>query len=422
MVEELALEQQDVVLCCRELKVSTSGYYAWQKRSPSLRDQGLCSAITLLMDDETGKLKSFIKNGDKVSFVFLTDEDDIHTSASCVKSKKEPIKVIDVAAKTYYKIGSSIRAMYKYKTNITDNGVAVSTTVATDPFLISNFTLDGSPLVEDGAPRDCTTSERAAIEKSYVSLSQVQSFISCQIHIDSRRLEVYDDAGDPCSGRAFTFENKTFTSLADYYANQNVKEGVDTFFSKTCTVQSKIESTTTWLDDSSKSGTVSYWTSDSTLSTPLTAVFEKLVKQKLGADSFQVTAIINTGEACVSGSGSTKGQSFIDMVQSLNTDLSEPNTNVSSKSIHMIQSICANEYNTALDSITKFTETMSLRAIPFEKNKLNQVRKTFLHRSDKTILNLVIGKDLDLTNGFVQLNPQVQLQDGDELIIELLEN
>ena len=37
MVEELALEQQDVYRCCRELKVSQSGYYAWLRRPVSAR-------------------------------------------------------------------------------------------------------------------------------------------------------------------------------------------------------------------------------------------------------------------------------------------------------------------------------------------------------------------------------------------------
>jgi len=37
MVEELSLEQQDVVRCCRDLRVSQSGYYAWLKRPPSVR-------------------------------------------------------------------------------------------------------------------------------------------------------------------------------------------------------------------------------------------------------------------------------------------------------------------------------------------------------------------------------------------------
>ena len=39
MVEELALEQQDVNQCCRDLEISTSGYYAWLKRPPSARDK-----------------------------------------------------------------------------------------------------------------------------------------------------------------------------------------------------------------------------------------------------------------------------------------------------------------------------------------------------------------------------------------------
>lgn len=37
MVEELALEQQDVVWCCYILQVSKSGYYAWLKRPASVR-------------------------------------------------------------------------------------------------------------------------------------------------------------------------------------------------------------------------------------------------------------------------------------------------------------------------------------------------------------------------------------------------
>ncbi len=37
MVEELALEQQDVKLCCRVLEVSKSGYYVWLKRPLSKR-------------------------------------------------------------------------------------------------------------------------------------------------------------------------------------------------------------------------------------------------------------------------------------------------------------------------------------------------------------------------------------------------
>jgi len=37
MVEELALEQQDVAVCCRVLKVSRSGYYDWLKRPVSNR-------------------------------------------------------------------------------------------------------------------------------------------------------------------------------------------------------------------------------------------------------------------------------------------------------------------------------------------------------------------------------------------------
>lgn len=39
MVEELALEQQDVNQACRDLEVSTSGYYAWLKRPPSERSK-----------------------------------------------------------------------------------------------------------------------------------------------------------------------------------------------------------------------------------------------------------------------------------------------------------------------------------------------------------------------------------------------
>jgi putative transposase len=38
MVEELVLEQQDVAWCCLQLQVSKSGYYAWVKRPPSIRD------------------------------------------------------------------------------------------------------------------------------------------------------------------------------------------------------------------------------------------------------------------------------------------------------------------------------------------------------------------------------------------------
>lgn len=37
MVEELALEQQDVSQCCRTLEISSSGYYAWLKRPLSAR-------------------------------------------------------------------------------------------------------------------------------------------------------------------------------------------------------------------------------------------------------------------------------------------------------------------------------------------------------------------------------------------------
>lgn len=37
MVEELSFEQQDVMLCCRVLKVSRSGYYDWLKRPMSKR-------------------------------------------------------------------------------------------------------------------------------------------------------------------------------------------------------------------------------------------------------------------------------------------------------------------------------------------------------------------------------------------------
>ncbi len=37
MVEELSLEQQDVTTCCRVLKVSRSGYYAWLTRPVSNR-------------------------------------------------------------------------------------------------------------------------------------------------------------------------------------------------------------------------------------------------------------------------------------------------------------------------------------------------------------------------------------------------
>lgn len=38
MVEELALEQQDTKQCCKDLQVSSSGYYAWLKRPPSVRE------------------------------------------------------------------------------------------------------------------------------------------------------------------------------------------------------------------------------------------------------------------------------------------------------------------------------------------------------------------------------------------------
>jgi transposase InsO family protein len=37
MVEELAVEQQDVVRSCKTLEVSSSGYYSWLKRPPSVR-------------------------------------------------------------------------------------------------------------------------------------------------------------------------------------------------------------------------------------------------------------------------------------------------------------------------------------------------------------------------------------------------
>jgi putative transposase len=37
MVEELSLEQQDVNQCCRILKISRSGYYAWLNRPTSER-------------------------------------------------------------------------------------------------------------------------------------------------------------------------------------------------------------------------------------------------------------------------------------------------------------------------------------------------------------------------------------------------
>ena len=39
MVEELAIEQQDVTQCCHDLEVSSSGYYAWLNRPPSVRAQ-----------------------------------------------------------------------------------------------------------------------------------------------------------------------------------------------------------------------------------------------------------------------------------------------------------------------------------------------------------------------------------------------
>lgn len=38
MVEELSFEQQDVGQCCRDLKISKSGYYAWLRRPPSVRE------------------------------------------------------------------------------------------------------------------------------------------------------------------------------------------------------------------------------------------------------------------------------------------------------------------------------------------------------------------------------------------------
>ena len=38
MVEELALEQQDVAWCCKELKVSRGGYYEWLVRPQSARE------------------------------------------------------------------------------------------------------------------------------------------------------------------------------------------------------------------------------------------------------------------------------------------------------------------------------------------------------------------------------------------------
>jgi len=37
MVEELAIEQQDVTQCCRVLESSTSGYYSWIKRPLSVK-------------------------------------------------------------------------------------------------------------------------------------------------------------------------------------------------------------------------------------------------------------------------------------------------------------------------------------------------------------------------------------------------
>lgn len=54
MVEEFALEQQDVNQCCIVLEVSTSGYYAWLKRPPSVRakeDERLWQKIKKHWDD-----------------------------------------------------------------------------------------------------------------------------------------------------------------------------------------------------------------------------------------------------------------------------------------------------------------------------------------------------------------------------------
>ncbi len=54
MVEELTLELQDAVQCCRELAVSTSGFYAWLKRPLSKRkkeDERIWQKIKKHWDD-----------------------------------------------------------------------------------------------------------------------------------------------------------------------------------------------------------------------------------------------------------------------------------------------------------------------------------------------------------------------------------
>lgn len=57
MVEELALEQQDVGQCCRVLKVSRSGYYEWLKRPQSVRkteNELLWQKIKKIWEDSRG--------------------------------------------------------------------------------------------------------------------------------------------------------------------------------------------------------------------------------------------------------------------------------------------------------------------------------------------------------------------------------
>ena len=59
--KDLALERSEkfkVVLMCRLLRVSVSGYYAWLNRAPSLRDEAnmkLTRKIKMIFDDEKSR-------------------------------------------------------------------------------------------------------------------------------------------------------------------------------------------------------------------------------------------------------------------------------------------------------------------------------------------------------------------------------
>ena len=369
-------------------------------------EKGFCSAIAALMDDEGGRpINSFIHTGDKVSFVFLTDEDDTHKSIDCIKNVKTPF-TSKITTVNLYTIGTIVRATYTYNESVKNDGVTVKTFQVRYLNLgPSNFTIEKTITA---ARRECSFSERQQIEKKLnVTASMISGFMNCEIVLVDAQIQTDDN---PCTGGLIHANGRIFSNLNDYYSKV---PDTNNYYEKFCRAEKPV---TGYIPTVRYNESVTaYWTPQSELTTTTTAtVFKNLLQQKLGSGSFQITAIVDNGTSCANDNASEIGKNYIDLVKNLNMEKG-------GDAIHKVQSICDNEYTPALDRITTFTEKMSLMGIPFDKNKIKNIQKAYIQRRDKSTKELVLGSDLNLSAGVIDLSSQIQLQDGDSLAIELQE-